>query len=299
MQVPHKLAPNDSRWELPVQAEVGWQDQHMSFAFQVDEQRWLSHGKRGIEEYCVVRCTGLPRPMESVFVKRLNKRRADGHDLLMSCLMRQIPHVPPFLGYSHELNFHYYYYSLIENSHELASYFENRLAPQNKLLTPKLIVDVINAILAATQEIDRRGFFYPDMAFGNMIVNPGRPGILLIDLDSCMRQRFGQINLGVANGVSQTWWTLFLLSGLTFPRHLNPTMVMSLALVLAHAVAQLATGGSQADAAYLTLRARPADQAALFSVLDSRNAEAFVRAFRTPASLATRVPFVLIRGSRA
>src|SRR5205823_14194979 len=111
-----------------------YDSQQASLKLDFPSDVWRNHGKKGIEEYILLTDTGLAPPIRKVFVKRLAKRRADGHDLLMSCPTRQIKYTPLFLGYTEEGGWHYYVYSLLEECLELGNVFENAHTHHGRLI---------------------------------------------------------------------------------------------------------------------------------------------------------------------
>jgi hypothetical protein len=138
---------------------------------------------------------------------------------------------------------------------------------------------VLNASLRAFVFFHNEGYYYADYAFENMLFQPQRNAVVLIDADSA----FPRGIRATAADCRQTWWTLFTAAGLSRLEYLNATMLMSMAMVLAVALADLSRRGPDANVAGL-LRARPDAQRQYFDALRAGDTRTVARLFAPPAS---------------
>lgn len=229
--------------------------------------------------------SGLPAPFGRLFVKRIANQRAPGHELLMSCLERPIRCAPIFSGYGQQDNWHYYVSGLLDRVVGLELVFSASQYRQDLFVKRGLISAMLNNSLAVFQEVGRRGFFYPDFCYRNLMGRPPNGSVLVIDMDSCRPLSPNRLPSGTR--VDPTWWGLYFHTGkrevrLLNPevRLLNPSMIMSMALVLCAALAIFESVPGVTNLAKSVLAGRPNYQSRLFEIFDRADARAFHKVFR-------------------
>ena len=224
-------------------------------------------------EFTTLRNTGLPSPFVHLFIKRVAEHPASGHALLQSALERPLRCTPIFLGYKQDGRWHYYVFTLLSGATVLQRVFASTQYPQARFITRDFVSVMLRNACTVFEDINGRGYFYPDFCYKNLMGNIQDQTVLIIDMDSCYPLAAGRLPAGTQ--VDQTWWRLYFRSEARSASSLNPTMVLAMTVVLCHALASFECQPGVTNLADTVLRGRPRDQDELFDILDKRDLAAF------------------------
>lgn len=144
-------------------------------------------------------------PVGDLFVKRF-RRAPTGWDLILQSVKRPVPNTPKVLATAMEEEEHFLFaeklqgdtfYDLLQENRSPVYFSKPMPGPEDRL---KIFVSVY----AIVRELNRRGFWYPDLDLKNVFIEKTLEGyrVCLIDLDSCAPH--GQAY--VPDHVSQTFW---------------------------------------------------------------------------------------------
>lgn len=236
--------------------------------------------------------TKLNKPFEEIFVKRWENQKAPGHDVLLSYHSNGIiPYTPPFLGYACDNNWHYYVFMKLRQVINLDRYTKNKSSSHQNIVTRELIQSCLKNLIETFSAINKRGFYYADFDYKNMMANFKANKVFLIDMDSCVNGAYSIEKMQNAP-ISFTWWALYKkqpLSNNSFVI-LNQTMVMSFTLVWCKALAQIESG-IQENVAHI-LRGRPSDQEQLFLIFKNGDIELFKKTYNPDLKLYCQIPLI-------
>lgn len=216
--------------------------------------------------------------LQEVFVKRFKSAVPAGHDLLLGSINEAIPNTAQLLHYRSENGFHYYVLVALRSFKDL-SYYLASSGDLTKLVTVGSTQALISHLCSTLYEINRRGFYHPDVCFRNIMVRFRRgesPNFAVVDLDSCRSMRS---KLPPGTVVDPTWWSLFLSERLQNAANLNPSMILGMALVFLRALVEIRRGTAREKIREILL-GRPDDQRALFSMWDRGDPREVVDALR-------------------
>jgi len=237
--------------------------------------------------------THLDMPFKKIFVKRWETQQAPAHELLLSYHKRGIiPHTPPLLAYRNYKGQHYYIFTMLIQVNNLNNYTKKRKIFHVNIITRKFIETCLKNLIQTFSEINKRGFYYADFDYKNMMVDFKANKIFVIDVDSCASVNY-PIDKILKDSISHTWYTLYV--HLKLKNHsfiaLNQTMIISFALIWCKALAEIESE-QQKNVADI-LRANPQDQKKLFSIFEKENIEQFKKTYKTQERFHCQIPKIL------
>ena len=225
-------------------------------------------------DFCVAATNSAYSELRLVFVKRFQDV-VPAHSLLLSSMHDVLPSSPALLHFERQNGACYYVFALLDGYRNLNSYFPLG-ADHSRILPPATARTLLTQVSKALAEINQRGYYHPDVSWRNIMVKfrSGRHSdFALIDVDSCLNLK---MQLPSAVTCDQTWWCLYLHKGLQNPAYLNPTMMLSMAMVLFRLHAH---GSGAGGNGHEVLLGRPSDQKFLFGLADRGDVSEFIKVF--------------------
>ncbi len=259
-------------------------------ALEVDlpESAW----KHKQSDFCIARTNSSQPDLQQVFVKRFRDTEPDAHPLLLGSAVRPLRNAPSLLHCESQDGFHYYVYTLLVGYKDLSFYLHSG-GDYSRILSPSSARVLLAQMTQTLADINQRGYFHPDVCWGNIMARFRRdqiPSFALIDLDSCLSLKTRQLPSGVK--CDQTWWSLYLHSGLRDPVYLNPTMILGIGLVLCRLLGEPPSGRNGSRAREVLL-GRHEDQRALFEACDRGDNGKFIDTFSPAQSQAEQISGIL------
>jgi hypothetical protein len=199
--------------------------------------------------------TGLPTPLERVFVKRWHMSAATGDELMRAAIGTKIAGTPRIYGYATDGQDHYYFIECLPPSYKKLSDLIERSA--DGVLKRGVAQRLVNQSYITFTKLNERGFIYCDLRSDNVMYNTVARSVSFIDLDSCMSTKSLVAREGKPiQGVDIAYWGLFN----TYvphrtgwdPEEVQKTLVLSAAAIWARAVAVYALSERVAAVKLLT-----------------------------------------------
>ena len=220
-----------------------------SFEFDPSAQKWKTQNG----EFLVGVPTKLPGDLSFVFVKRWKSALAPAHRLLLATIQQPLPRAPQLLGHAVQRQDHIYFMQNLGPPNVLLEKLINGKGPgivhklTSALLKRNFGLSAITAAATLFEEINERGWVYPDFTHKNIMVNGKTGQCTLIDIDSCFPASELKPVMS-ASGFSQAYWGAWRERlRVKTAETLSRSMILSFAAVWARAAAMLRASYSVID----------------------------------------------------
>jgi hypothetical protein len=233
--------------------------------------------------------TGLSSPFTQIFLKYWINNHSPAHKLLIDCCGQPMQGTPRVLGVGQEKTAVIYAFEALSGHYKRL----DRLLEEpdaEKWLTPQLMLRVIKQSEACFRTLERCRHVYTDLSVKNIMLDPARDDLLLIDVDSA----WSFTELKKRNGIGDHFqfdihywclWSEYVLRHHKYscpsPALLPKTMVLTLGAIWGRALALLQNNQSSANEALKLVQSPiPDEQRPLWEALLTRDKAEFEKYFQ-------------------